>query len=187
MTKAAQPREICQVKITLKEIHPPIWRRVLVPGDITLAKLHRVIQRTMGWSDSHLHEFRIGDDHYGPPDSDSPYKLKNEKKVKLSEVVSRAEERFQYDYDFGDGWQHEILVELILKPDLDLSSITCIGGERACPPEDCGGVPGYAGFLEAIRDPKHERHEEMLEWSGGEFDPEEFDMQDINRSLKSAR
>ena len=118
------------------------------------------------------------------PDSDVPYRLKDEKKMKLQEVVSRTKERFQYDYDFGDGWQHEILVEEILKPDLDLSSPTCIGGERACPPEDCGGVPGYAEFLEAIRDPKHEQHDEMLEWIGGEFDPEEFDIVLANRGLK---
>lgn len=184
MTKAAQPVEIYQVKIALKDIRPAIWRRVLVPGDITLAKLHRVIQGTMGWSDCHLHEFRIGDDHYGAANSDAPYELKNEKKVKLREVVAGAKERFQYDYDFGDGWRHEILVEVILKPDLDLSSPTCIGGERACPPEDCGGVHGYAEFLEAIRDPKHDQHEEMLEWIGGEFDPEEFDIVLANRGLK---
>ncbi|TAJ84847.1 plasmid pRiA4b ORF-3 family protein [bacterium] len=187
MTKAAQPAEIYQVKITLKDIRPAIWRRVLIPGDITLAKLHRIIQETMGWYDGHLHQFIVGETHYGVPDPDDFSEVKNEKSVRLGQIVSRPKQRFLYEYDFGDGWEHEIVVEKILNPEPGVRYPLCPGGARACPPEDCGGVPGYADFLEAIRNPEHEEHEEMLEWIGGEFDPEEFDLEAVNQSLKSIR
>ena len=178
---------IYQLKITLKDSRPPIWRRVQVSSDITLAKLHQIIQEVMGWYDCHLHEFRIGEVTYGVPDPDASYEVKNERKIKLGEVLQKPKTKFRYSYDFGDGWEHEVLVEDILEADAKTRYPICLAGKRACPPEDCGGIFGYADFLEAIRDPEHEQHKEMLEWIGASFDPELFDLEDVNRSLKTIR
>ncbi len=185
--KEAKPADIYQLKITLQDIRPPIWRRVQVSSDVTLAKLHRIIQEVMGWFDSHLHQFIVDRAYYGTPDSEASYEIRNEKKVKLSELPLKPKAKFLYEYDFGDGWEHKILLEDILQPKPDVRYPVCIGGERACPPEDCGGVPGYADFLEAIRNPDHEEHEETLEWIGGEFDPEAFDLEAVNLGLRRIR
>ncbi len=181
--------KIYQLKITLKHIRPQIWRRAQVHGDITLAKLHRVIQVVMGWYDSHLHQFIVGETYYGVPSLDefSELELKNERKARLDQILLKPKQKMVYEYDFGDSWQHEILLEQVLPPDPRTRYPVCLGGARACPPEDCGGVGGYEEFLEAIRDPEHEEHDEYLEWIGGEFDPEAFNLDDINRGLKSVR
>ena len=175
---------IYQLKITLKDSRPAIWRRFQVRSDVTLAKLHRIIQEVMGWFDGHLHQFIVGPIYYGVPDSDDLSEIRDERKVRLDQILSVAGRRIVYEYDFGDGWEHIILLERILSPDPKTRYPRCLGGARACPPEDCGGVHGYVEFLEAIRDPEHEQHEEMLEWIGGEFDPEEFDIVLANRGLK---
>jgi len=179
--------QIYQLKITLKESRPPIWRRFQVRSDVTLAKLHRIIQEVMGWFDGHLHQFIVGRIYYGVPDPDDLSETRDERKVRLDQILSVPGRKIVYEYDFGDGWEREIVLEKILSPDPKTRYPRCLDGARACPPEDCGGIYGYADFLEAIRDPNHEEHEEMLEWIGGEFDPEEFDLQDINISLKSIR
>lgn len=183
--KKASPSEIHQLKITLRYIRPPVWRRVEVPKDITLAKLHRIIQVAMGWYDSHLHQFIVGKTYYGEPSLDefSELDLKDERKVRLGQVLSKPKQKMVYEYDFGDGWEHDIVLEKVLPPDSNTRYPVCLEGARACPPEDCGGVPGYKNFLDAIRDPDHEEHDEFLEWIGGEFDPEDFDIALANREL----
>ena len=187
--KEEKQSEICQLKITLRYMRPPVWRRVQVPSDITLAKLHRIIQVAMGWYDSHLHQFIVGERYYGVPSIDefSELELTDEKKARLSQVLSKSKQKMVYEYDFGDGWEHEILLEKVLQTDPGVRYPRCMGGARACPPEDCGGVGGYANFLQAISDPNHEEHDEYLEWIGGEFDPEKFDLDLVNRELKAIR
>ena len=170
-----------QMKITLKGIRPPIWRRVQVPGMIRLAGFHAVIQTVFGWTDSHLHQFCIGGVSYGRPD-DFDEDVVDEAKLTLAQVVGGSK-RFTYTYDFGDNWEHEILVEKIIAGDSGSERPLCLGGKRHRPPEDCGGLWGYREFLEAIGDPGHEEHEAMLDWVGGEFDAEAFDMAAVNRAL----
>jgi len=175
---------IYQIKVTLKDSKPPIWRRLLVPANITLYKLHQIIQTAMGWAGYHLHQFTIFGEYYGDPEDDEFGDLgtKNEKRHKLSGVASEGF-KFDYEYDFGDGWEHSILVEKILTPDKGTHYPLCIKGRRACPPEDVGGIWGYEEFLEAIQDPSHPQHDDYLEWVGGEFDPTECDLEEINEML----
>jgi hypothetical protein len=171
---------VYQFKITLKEIAPPIWRRIQTK-DCTLDKLHEHIQTVMGWTNSHLHQFKIGEVIYGDPqllyegwqDETPPV---NSLHTKVSKIVPKDGKRFRFDYeyDFGDGWEHEILFEGCLRAEKGTRYPLCLEGERACPPEDVGGIGGYEEYLEAMADPKHERHEEFLEWRGP-FDPKAFD------------
>jgi hypothetical protein len=174
-------------KITLKDIRPPIWRRVQVRSDATLAQLHWVIQISLGWTNSHLHFFNIQGIEYGVPmpefDVDG-MEVRDEQTVKLSKIIPGEKFKFSYLYDFGDSWEHEILVEKVLEFDSTFDYPNCITGKRACPPEDCSGVWGYQNFLEVIQDPDHPEHEEMLEWVGGFFDPEDPDLEDVNPQLK---
>jgi hypothetical protein len=179
---------VYQLKVTLKGISPPIWRRFQVTDDITLPKFHRVLQAIMGWEDYHLHVFDIGGVSYSMPyypgevDLDE-MGMTSEKRVKLSKLALAEKSRFLYEYDLGDSWIHEILVEKILPPDPEVKYPICIAGERSAPPEDCGGVWDYEEFVEAISNPDHPEHEEYLDWVGGNFDPEKFDLEAINREL----
>lgn len=182
MSRAA----IYQLKITLKDIRPPVWRRIQVPADIKLGKLHRIIQDAMGWTDSHLHAFRIGNETYGVPDPDFEDDMRSERNIRLDSLVSEGG-RLVYEYDFGDDWQHEILVEKALASEPGARYPRCLAGKRACPPEDCGGVGGYENLLEIIANPKHEEYKETLEWLGGEFDPEAFDPHDVDKLLRGIR
>jgi hypothetical protein len=181
---SATPSQIYQLKITLRDSKPPIWRRLDVPNTMTLAQLHHVIQAAMGWADYHLHQFTVNGVEYGVPHPDDWNEVRNEKSVKLSQFVTGPKFKFTYEYDFGDSWEHIILVEKVLPPEPGVDYPRCITGKRACPPEDCGGVWGYASFLEAISDPDHPEHEELLEWVGGEFDPEAFDCAVVNEALR---
>jgi hypothetical protein len=180
---------VYQLRIELCHLQPAIWRRVLVPGSVTLAKLHQIIQLAMGWTDSHLHEFVIGKIRYGIPDPDWPSTepVIAEKRVTLAECLGDAIKKFTYTYDFGDGWDHELRVEKLLPPDAGARYPTCLAGANACPPEDVGGPPGYFEFLEAIADPGHERHEELLEWCGEDFDATAFDPEAVNAALRRIR
>jgi len=179
-----------QLKITLRGSKPPIWRRILVPADCGLESLHYAIQAAMGWYDSHLHAFEIGGREYsgrtpmGDPmesgDLDAAgYRLCD---------VAREKSKFTYQYDFGDNWDHTILVEKIVPPLLTESKklpaqpFVCLAGKGACPPEDCGGIWGYYNLLAVLRNPKHEEHEDMKEWAG-EIDPDAFDIAEVNRRL----
>jgi pRiA4b ORF-3-like protein len=181
-----KPGAIYQFKVVLKDSNPPIWRRIQVP-DITLGELHQVLQAVMGWEYYHLHQFVIRGDYYGalgPEDMLWDEEMHNEEGTSISQVVKGGRKvRFTYEYDFGDSWQHEIVLEKTLEPEPQVKYPRCIEGERACPPEDCGGVWGYAEFLEAIADPAHEDHDETLQWVGGRFDPEKFSVDEVNRKL----
>lgn len=184
--KKTEPASVYQLKVTLKDIEPPIWRRILVKGDATLFKLHRIIQLAMGWEDYHLHEFVVGEECYAVPSPEDPWPMetKNEKRAKLSKVAPAEMARFVYEYDLGDSWRHEILVEKIFQPEKDLAHPVCVDGKRSAPPEDCGGTGGYDEFLEIITDPKHPDRDDMLRWAGEDFDPERFDKNTVNRHLR---
>ncbi|MBU0493925.1 MAG: plasmid pRiA4b ORF-3 family protein [Chloroflexi bacterium] len=188
-TEEAVDVPIYQLKITLEHIKPPIWRRLLVRSDATLGDLHRIIQAAFGWMDYHLHQFVIGEFYYGEPqpDYDDYMEMRDEQELTLRHLTAEEGFRFRYEYDFGDDWQHLILVEKILDPQPGQVYPLCVKGHRACPPEDVGGPWGYENFLEAITDPKHEEHEEYLEWIGDEFDPDEFDLEEINEALHNLR
>ncbi len=173
---------IYRLKVTLRHVEPPVWRRLEVPATLTLQKLHGVFQTAMGWADRHLYEFRATDAAYGIPDEDTPPDLRDARKAKLKDVA-REGGHLEYAYDFGDGWEHDVVVEGVTKADPATQYPICVGGERACPPDDCGGPYGYLELLEALKDPKHERHDEMREWVGGFFDPEGFDANAVNRLL----
>ena len=174
---------VFQLKVTLRGSRPPIWRRVLVPGDITLLQLHGVLQVLMGWTDSHLHQFEAGGVFYGAPDPEFGVERKNERKVRLNEVLRHPKDRMAYEYDFGDSWEHDVVLEKVVPREPKVRYPVVTGGKRACPPEDVGGVWGYEEFVEAVRDPHHPEHADMLEWCGEEFDPERFDVGAANRAF----
>ena len=182
MAKTKDPGVVYQLKITLQDVKPPIWRRVQVK-DCTLAGLHDVIQTCMGWDGGHLHAFEVGGEQYGEPDPTGMMETEDERKVKLSRVVTGNIKKFTYTYDFGDNWEHVVQVEKTLDAEPGVRYPRCVAGKRACPPEDCGGAWGYGDFLEAVRNPNHPSHEEMLEWAGGEFDPEACDLDAVNKGL----
>ena len=150
------------IKVTLLGTRPPIWRRFLVERDITLGQLHSTLQIVMGWTNSHLHQFLF-------------QRRKQADGAKLGDVIASPGSKLLYEYDFGDSWYHEVLFEGIVQPDSKVKYPLCLKGARACPPDDCGGIWGYADFVKAISDKKHERHHEFVEWFGGRFDPEKFD------------
>jgi hypothetical protein len=183
MAKSKDTGVVYQMKISLRDIKPPVWRRLQVK-DCTLSQLHDYIQICMGWDGEHLHAFEIGGEQYGEPDPDGMMECEDEGKVKLSRVVNDGIKKFVYTYDFGDNWDHIITVEKEVAVEPGVHYPRCTAGKRACPPEDCGGPWGYGDFLNAIQDPKHPEHEELLEWAGGEFDPERFDMEEINARLR---
>jgi len=183
------PDQVYELEIRLLDIEPPIWRRFAVPSDISLAALHQVVQVVMGWWESHLHQFIINGDYYGEPDSDwgSDDEVVDEHRVKLRDVVERRGQKFIYEYDFGDGWEHELKVVKIGPPEPGARYPLCLAGQRNCPPEDCGGSWGYEHLLNVIADPNHEEHEDMMEWLGGGFDPERFDLAGVNERLEELR
>lgn len=181
---------VFQFRVTLNEVRPPVWRRIQVPHTYTFWDLHVAIQDAMGWTDSHLHEFqmRLGagerELRIGLPDDDDDriydYQVLPGWEVPIARLFTLVSRSAAYIYDFGDYWRHSIKLERILPRDSGISYPACIGGKRACPPEDCGGSWGYETFLEAISDPAHERHYEMLEWVGGEFDPAAFVPEEVD-------
>lgn len=188
--KIAAP--IYQIKVTLKNSKLPIWRRIEVRSDATLGELHAIIQMAMGWTNSHLHHFIVGKSpnlrFIGAP---APYEVddmtdeENEDHVALGQVLSAAKSKMTYEYDFGDSWEHEVVLEKIVEAEAGAHYPRCAAGENACPPEDVGGVWGYVDFLQAINNPEHNQHEEFLEWVGGGFDPEKFDLDAVNELLKN--
>ncbi len=175
-----------QWKVTLLGLEPPIWRRIQT-GDGTLDDLHEDIQAAMGWTNSHLHHFRIGGQLYGDPrllqENFGSLGYADSTATRVRDVVPADASRFafEYEYDFGDGWEHEVLFEG--RPPAGRHPL-CLEGARACPPEDVGGVWGYADFLEAIGDPAHESHRDLKEWIGRKFDPEAFSPAAATRRMK---
>jgi hypothetical protein len=191
MAKPPSPKtqSIYQLKVTLRYVKPPIWRRILVPGDVDLGLLHEILQVAMGWLGGHLHAFSAGGVGYSIPDEDDVFGGSDldERTVTLSEVAPAEKSRLTYQYDFGDDWNHDIAVEKILPREEGKRYPACTAGKRACPPEDCGGPWGYGEFLEAIRDPKHPDHKMWTEWVGGSFDPEAFDLDETNEGLAAIK
>jgi hypothetical protein len=185
--KVPVPPEIYQIKVTLLGTEPAIWRRLLVPAAMKLEQLHHVLQAAMGWEDCHMHEFRVGRRLFGQPDPNDRLMgtptVENERIVSLFTVLGRVGAKAVYTYDFGDSWEHGIVLEKRLPADPNMPSPVCIGGQRACPPEDCGGIGGFYDLLEAISDPNHDQHEEMRDWIGDDFDPEAFSVDKANRIL----
>jgi len=173
---------IYQLKITLRDTRPPIWRRLQVRSDVTLFKFHGILQSVMGWMDGHLHQFVAKNRVYGTVDLELPER-ENEKKVLLSQVLRKPKDSLVYEYDFGDGWEHAVVLEQVLEAAPGGKYPYVVTGKRACPPEDCGGTGGYGHLLEVLADPKHAEHTDMVEWVGGSFDPEAFDVGEINRGF----
>jgi Plasmid pRiA4b ORF-3-like protein len=178
---------IYQIKGTIVGTKPPVWRRVLVPETTTLLQLHDILQAAFGWWDSHLHEYEIDGVRYGTDDGEGwGPPPKSERRAQLG-AVAKEGTVFRYVYDFGDNWEHKLVVEKILAAVPGATYPDCIAGRRACPPEDCGGVWGYTEFLAAIGDPGHPEHHSMLEWVGGAFDPDEFDASDFAHRVQLGR
>lgn len=174
-----------QLHIRLEHIEPPIWRRVIVPGQLSLHKLHLLLQVIMGWENYHLHMFYIGERRYGEPDpDDDDIVIKHDKHVSLYNVATQEGMHLRYEYDFGDGWSHDITVEKIERFDqVDWIVPRCLEGARAAPVEDCGGIGGYTELVEALRDPKHPEHERLRTWAGPHYNPELFSVQQANSAL----
>ncbi len=190
--KTKAPQAIYQLKVTLVGSKPPIWRRILVPDNITLGKLHMVLQVVMGWLDEHLHQFKMGMELYGVPDKENSLfgmSVQDENKTILSSLLLKEKDSITYDYDFGDDWEHKLTLEKRLPYDSTMQLPLCIKGKRACPPEDCGGIWGYMELIEIMSDPSHPEHEERAEWLeeafGIEnFEPECFDLEETNATLE---
>ena len=179
---------VVQLKIILKHTKPPIWRRVQVKSSVTFHELHYTIQMAMGWGAYHLYEFELEKFRIGILDEETENygftDLIDSKSITLEEVLVNNPKKIKYTYDFGDNWQHEILIEKILPLDIDTFYPVCLAGRRNCPPEDCGGIPGYAHFLEVMKKKKGAEYREMKHWAGGEFDPAEFDIEETNMYLE---
>ena len=188
-TSATPGEPVYQIKVTMDYIAPEIWRRFLLPASMTLDQLHQVLQVAFGWSNSHLHHFFTQENKfYEPP---SPYRSPfgdeppgDSRKTRLAEVLPHVKSALRYEYDMGDSWLHFIELEKILARESGTQLPVCTGGANAGPPDDCGGPPGYANLLEALADPKHPEHAEMLDWIGASFDPAQCDLASINRALK---
>ncbi len=190
-TNVVHLRQSYQIKVLLADIKPPIWRRLVVDSRVPLDALHDVIQVSMGWTDSHMHQFvdRDGvtysepyDDNFAPSFG---RKMIDESAVLLNEVLKNEKDWLKYEYDFGDGWEHKIILEKIMPQKKSQLPIVCIKGKRACPPEDCGGPWGYKHMLEQLAAPEDdEEYAELLEWLGDDFEPENFDLQETNQILE---
>ncbi|KAF3980562.1 MAG: plasmid pRiA4b ORF-3 family protein [Methylococcales symbiont of Iophon sp. n. MRB-2018] len=178
-------RSIYQLKVTLIGSKPPVWRRILVPSNIALGKLHLVLQISMGWTNSHIHQYISDGVFYGIQDDDFGFDMEvgNEDKYKLSQLLKSEKDSLKYEYDFGDGWEHKVLLEKVLPFDKSNQAPLCIKGERACPPEDCGGILGYQELLETLSNPNDSEYKSMLEWLGDDFDSEDLDIEEINKML----
>ena len=189
--KASAP--VYHLKVSLIGTKPPVWRRLQVPGNANLGWLHAVIQVAMGWTNSHLHQFKAGGAFYSDPrhhfaEYEGDPEILDESKVTLQKLAPRQKASFRYEYDFGDSWEHQITVEKILPPDPAAAmTALCLDGARACPPEDCGGVWGYDNLLKIIQNPKHEEHASMMDWLGAGFDPEAYDDDEANTYLRKLK
>src|SRR3990172_7013373 len=182
--KQLKSKDAYQLKISLDHVKPAIWRRFIVESDIKLPVLHKVIQIVMGWYNSHLHQFRINDQFYSSPDEEALSEYVDYRKTRLNALITNEKQKFHYDYDFGDGGEHTIVLEKIIPREKSTKYPICIDGKRNSPPEDCGGAGGYEDLLETISDPANDEYEDMLGWLGGDYDPEEFDIDSINKSLR---
>jgi Plasmid pRiA4b ORF-3-like protein len=187
--KSDRPAPVYQIKVGLRDAKPPIWRRLEVPADISLARLHRVIQVAFGWTDTHLHVFETAYGSFGTADADLGHRA--EAPVTLEQVAPTADSKLRYIYDFGDNWEHDLLVERVFDRDQTATYPRCTGGRRAGPPEDCGGIWGYAELVDSLSDPADPEHEDRLAWLGlddaSEFNPSNFDPAAVTRALSALR
>ncbi|MCU0867907.1 MAG: plasmid pRiA4b ORF-3 family protein [Planctomycetes bacterium] len=181
--RSRAPASTFQIKVSLRNVRPPIWRRLQVPADILLPKLHAILQAAMGWHDCHLHLFRVGEECYAPPGDWEPVG-EDSREVALADLAAGEGARLVYEYDFGDGWTHDLVVEAVLPQPCTVPR--CVAGRRRCPPEDSGGPFGYGEFVVAIGDRAHERHAELSEWLGEGFDPAEFDVVAADAAVRRA-
>ena len=177
-----------QLKIELKRSKPKIWRRIVVPADLLLSDLHKVLQTVMGWENAHLHQFIKGEKYYSKRHEDDDFwddhLNVDYTGLTVSDLLDKEKDRIIYEYDFGDGWEHDVLLEKVMEDDKGLVVPLCTGGKMSCPPEDIGGVWGYEQMLEIIKQPGHAEYESYLEWLGGDFDPTLFDLEEVNHLLK---
>lgn len=178
-----------QIKIALKHSKPRIWRRVLVPADLLLPDFHAVIQIAMGWTNSHLHQFAKDRIYYTEKMEEDDFwggaNTVDYSQMTISDLLTKEKDRMIYEYDFGDSWEHEIILEKVKDKTGKDDVLTCLTGKNNCPPEDCGGIWGYYSMLEILKDPKHEEYEDYIGWLGEDFDPTEFDINDVNDMLNS--
>jgi hypothetical protein len=183
LAKNGPAKSLVTLKVTLRGTKPPVWRRLQMPGAMTLGALHEAIQAAMGWHGGHLHAFEVGGRQYG--DRQMVDDVADENRLTLNGLVRSGATRFAYIYDFGDNWEHAVVIEKC-EPSGDGAAIpVCLAGKRNCPPEDCGGVWGYADLLEILADKSHPEHAERMEWLGEDFDPEEFCIATANRILNA--
>jgi hypothetical protein len=186
MTRTVEPKtgagkSVVSLKVTLRGTKPPIWRRLLMPGTMTLGDLHEAIQAAMGWEGGHLHAFDIDGRQYG--DRRTVDDVADENRLTLNGVLKSGVTRFGYIYDFGDNWEHTVAIEKSQPTTEGQAYPACVDGKRNCPPEDCGGVWGYEELLQILADPAHPEHAERLDWLGEDFDPEDFSIQIADATL----
>jgi hypothetical protein len=175
------PAMVLTLKVVLEDVRPQIWRRLRVPGAFSLAELHYVLQIAMGWEDAHVHQFTIDRINYAEVRRGEPSDLRDERSLRLSDLARRRKP-FSYEYDFGDGWKHQITVEKVDEEGTDFAA-TCLLGQRACPPEDCGGPYGYMRLVRSLANPRHREYEDMADWAG-DVDPAAFDVAAVNQRLR---
>jgi len=175
-----------EIRVQLRDIEPPIWRILRVPSRTSLLRLHKILQKAMGWTNSHLHLFEINGKPYGEGDFEWDFDVQDYRGMRLDKIFTAGRTSFLYEYDLGDSWRHDITLLGTVEGEAK-GKPACISGARACPPEDCGGVTGYYNLLEALADPGHEDHDMLMEWVGGKFDPEAFDVGVVGRTLKRLR
>ena len=178
---------VARLRVELQGLEPKIWRRVDVPLSTTLAALHDIIQVAFRWTDSHLHEFLVGQRVYGVPSPEDAFyerKVYKSAAIRLKTLIDRGVDRFLYVYDFGDDWRHDVIIEEVRDGEADTEYPCFVDGDRRCPPEDVGGPGGFMDFLEAVLNPAHEEHRRMIEWCGGSFDPADIDEEKVRLILK---
>jgi hypothetical protein len=174
-----------ELRITLLDVSPPVWRHIRVPSALPLSTLHAIVQIAVGWEDRHLHEWRVGDVTYGLSDEENWGEDLADESAAILADVAPADAMVHYDYDFGDGWEHLVEVVTIEPYNADVPPLVCLAGARTCPPEDCGGPFGYEHLLDALRDRDDAEHEATVEWVGDSFSPEEFDVTSVNNRLEA--
>jgi hypothetical protein len=184
---AAKQGSVHRLKVTLREVRPPVWRRIEVPSDVTLGKLSGILEAAMGWLGYHLHAFDVAGTRYGIPDPDWDTADLDEGRFRLGAVLPWVGSKMRWDYDFGDGWEHDVVVEAIGPPGPGVEYQVCLKGRRACPPEDCGGPWGYVEMLQLQADPSLEDPDDRRAWLGSDFDRAYFDPEEATEEMRSPR
>ena len=181
--KVAKQPKAYQLKVTLRWVRPSVWRRIVVRSDMNLEDFHEILQTVMGWTNNHMHGFNLVEKRRGASGDQRQVERDQQRRVRLFEFLKKPKDLLMYEYDFGDGWEHEVLLESVADHERGARYPWVLDGKRACPPDDVGGVSGYAHFLSVLANPRHPEHEEMLEWCGGSFDPKHVDIQALNRAF----